>query len=173
MTRVKHSLASNPIRVVREKQNKTLQEFADLCGVHMQALYLNECGAYPNILPSVIRYMKYKLGLEESQLQFDYTRFVHKTREEFENRYSPYSLSSDPRTDHSPVVEWRQGLDLSRSGLVKALCVQPYLLSRVERGETPELPEQFELALLEVHFPMKLLQELKDRVEEFYYYKVA
>lgn len=166
----KVSLATNPIRVAREAQNQTLEEFARACGLHHQAIYLNESGVYPKILPSIKEHL-ISLGYNSKELTKDYKAFVSKTREVFKERYSPTGAWElpEPLVGACPIVRWREQLGLTRSGLAKALCIHPYSLERVEKRRTSTLPEELIKALREIGFSTNLVDELEYQVVEFYF----
>lgn len=170
MPRVKQELAANPIRVAREEIGKTLQEFAALCKIHYQALFLSENGVYPGVLPSIRKYLTNNLDFDGEVLDREYKEFVRLRRVQFERNYGTWTLP-EPYLGDSPVVVWREALGLSRLALAKELCVQPSLLYRVEMGKTPTLPTQFKEALLEINFPKRLVEEIEERVEEFYLFR--
>jgi transcriptional regulator with XRE-family HTH domain len=161
------ALEGNPIRVVRRSLGKTQQEFANLVGIDVTALYLAESGCYPRILPSLLKWFE-KKGYNLEELRSDYRGFVKSTRSRFSSRYSPFDLPI-PTFKKSPFTEWRETLNLSKTGFAKELCIQPSLLSRVESGAAHYLPEELEQALKDVGFEKDLLQELKDRVEEYFF----
>lgn len=154
---------------MREAENKTLQQFSTLIGIHLQALYLNESGVYPTILPVVGSYMSRK-GYNLEEMEIAYQEFVSERREEFFEKWAPYSLP-EPFLGDSPVGKWRATLGLSRAGLAKGLCVHPGQLHRVETGRAQALPNQLVEALKAVRFPDDLIEELNDRVEEYYFSK--
>lgn len=164
----KTALATNPVREVRLSRNRTLREFASDIGVHYQAVYLNESGVYPYILPRIKKYLTQKLGLDGRELDLRYSAFVYVQRCSFEARYAPYSLP-EPLTGDSPIVRWRESLGLTQSALAKALCIQPVLLSKVENKRSAMIPSQMLEALRDIKFPKELIEELEYRVEDYYY----
>lgn len=106
-------------------------------------------------------------GMDRAALKSEYKHFIAQKRKEFRNQYAPYGLP-EPFAGDSPIVRWRESIGLSRSGLAKSLCVQPSLLERVETGKTYELPEQLVEALKQADFPIHLIEELQERLDECY-----
>jgi transcriptional regulator with XRE-family HTH domain len=160
-------LESNPIRIARLQHGKTLEEFSKLTGVHYQAVYNNENGCYPRILPNLLTYLCEHWEMDRQELEQAYSEFVRGRREAFYSLHNPYSLPL-PSGIH-PFSAWRQSLGLTVRALSKDLCVSPSQLNRLEKNKTPNLPLEIERALIQVQFPDDLLQELKDRAEEYYF----
>lgn len=157
----------NPIRRVRVKEGKTLVELAADCGVHLQALYLNECGVYPTILPSILTCL-IRLGYSGSVLEKDYQMFVHNKRVSsgvfFE--LSSYTLPPPVGTQH-PFISFRKSLELSRMGFCKSFCVHPASMHKVEHEQVQCLPRQVIEALNEAGLSEQTTEELDYRVREW------
>lgn len=168
----KGSLADNPIRVIRKSQKDTLYTFSRKCGVSLQALYLNESGVYPTVLPSILYYLVSDLKCDEDDVLDAYFSFVRQKRKEWASLCAPYSLP-ERRVGHSPLEDLRLSWGLSRVALAKTLCIQPSLVHRVEVGKARKLPRDFVEALEEIEFPKELIKELGDRVENFYFSRKA
>lgn len=161
---------TNPIRVIRLANHKTLESFAAECHIHLQAVYLNECGVYPSILPSILERLVKKYGSNRSDVVKQYADYVRTSREEFglENSFHNY-LPGDSDIRISPITKFRADFNLSRLGFAKRICCQPSGISRVERKITSTFPEQLQTALKDAGLPVGILQELLDRQVEFYY----
>lgn len=155
----------NPIRKVRLSRGRTLVEFADDCGVNYQALYLNECGVYPTVLPAILKILV-KLDNDATQLETEYIEFVYNKRLEFGEKHNTVNLPPPVGTLH-PFIGFRRALGLSRSKLAKMLCVHPAGLYRLELGLMKHLPGDLRDALLVAGFPVNLVEELDYRVEEW------
>ncbi len=155
----------SPIRRIRISQGRTLVEFADDCGVNYQALYLNECGVYPTILPTVLRHL---VGLEgnEDTLVDEYEEFCIQKRITFGEAHSSTELPPPVGTQH-PFISFRMKLGLSRSKLAKSLCVHPAGLYRLELGLMKHLPGDLREALQVAGFSTTLIEELDYRTEEW------
>lgn len=169
MSQSKLSLVTNPIRIARESQNKTLQQFADSIGCHFQAVYLNESGIYPTILPKIKIYLTNKLGLNAKELDDSYKEFVLVTRKNFGALYGPFSELPNSLVGTSPIVRWRESLGLTRSALAKGICVQPYQISNTENKVTGVIPTQMLEAFRDIGMEKHIIEELEYRVEEYYY----
>lgn len=165
MPRTKHSLSTNPIRQVREQLGLSLDDMSKAIGCHLQALYMNESGVYPSILPEILHWLVGR-GYNRVELLLQYDEFVDKTRESFRNKYYPYELPK-PDALRCPLRLWRESLGISRAGLAKGLCVQPSLLYRVEQGKAQSLPSQLRQALLYVGMTKEDVNELNYRTAEF------
>ena len=163
----KSLVTSNPIREIRIREGKTLEHFAFECGVTLQAVYLNECGVYPNVLPSILRRLTTYYELQESDLNRDYERFVKQKRLQFNERYSPYKTPESDCTK-SPIQLFRKLLTLSRVGFAKGICVQPTLLYKVEEAKIDVIPGQIAMALRDIQLPVGEIQEFQERQLEFY-----
>lgn len=157
----------NPIRRVRVKEGKTLVEFAADCGVHLQALYLNECGVYPTILPSILIRLNH-LGYSGSVLEPDYQVFVKSKREASGVRHSLtlYELPPPVGTVH-PFISFRKSLKLSRMGFCKSFCVHPASMHKVEHEQVVQLPSQVIEALGQAGLSERVIDELDYRVKEW------
>jgi hypothetical protein len=135
----------------------------------LQALYLNECGVYPSILPSILRRLTRYYGLDEKELVAGYGDYVRFTRLEFGRKYTLFDyLPGDSDIRVSPVTKLRNDFDLSKLGFAKGICTQPSGISRVEKRITSEFPQQLNEALTDAGLPVVMLHELQERQREFY-----
>ena len=158
-----------PIRVARKARGLTLRKMAAEAGVHVQALYLNECGCYPTILPDILRYMVDVLGSENTEVSRAYDTFVLEKRVQFGNSHamSDYTLGhlGEPRIH--PFIAFRDSLELSRLGFAKGACVQPAVLYNVENCRCKRVPGQLIEALQDCRLPRVVIIELCLRFEEW------
>lgn len=155
----------NPIRRIRLSKGRTLMEFAGDCGVNYQALYLNECGVYPSILPAIHEYLV-SLDAWPTDLNEDYEEFRYHKRVLFGDIHSATPLPPPVGTLH-PFIAFRHALKLSRAAVAKKLCVHPAGLYRLELGLMKHLPGDVREAMLVAGFPGSLVDELDYRVEEW------
>lgn len=161
----------NPIRRIRTKEGKSLVEFGEDCGVQFQALYLNECGVYPHILPSILAHLT-RLGYDNHvELQREYNEFVTQKRGEayFKFDLGNYTLPPPTGVLH-PILALRETIafgGLSRIGFAKAFCVHPASLYKLEFGDSQHLPAQLRVALLEAGLPDTVVDELDFRIGEW------
>lgn len=167
MPRSDPSLTQNPVREARKKLGYTLHEFAGVVGVNYQAIYLNECGVYQDVLPAVVSYLKRK-GYKENELQKDYQEFIRLRRQNFLREYGPFKLVDVDSTE-SFMTTWRHSLGLSKMALSKLLCIQPTLVDRVETGKARKLPNQIRDAFHDLGFTFEELEEIDYRLEEFHF----
>lgn len=165
-------MLTNPIKGVRLAHHETLEEFSAHAGIHIQALYLNERGVYPNILPKLENYIV-SLGEDRDTLNERYLEFQKERRLAAGDRYAlaGYQLG-EPRYDEGhPFVIFRESLDpgepVSRMAFAKNFCVHPAQLHRLETGATKHLPEQLKEALQRAGLPDIVIGELESRCEEY------
>lgn len=158
-------MMENPIRRIRLSKGKTLHDFADDCGINYQALYLNECGVYPTVLPVLLEYIG-KLGFDSESVAQEYKEFVLAKRLEFGACHSTTELPPPVGSLH-PFVAFRQALELSRVAFAKSICVHPAGLYRLELGLMKHLPGDVREALTVAGFSINLIEELDYRVEEW------
>jgi hypothetical protein len=148
--------------------HKSLEQFAFECNITLQAVYLNEFGVYPSILPSILHRLKTYYEQDESELVRDYEKYVQTKRFNFGEEHKPYKL---PESDlqKNPIASFRALLTCTRIGFAKSICVQPSLLYKVEEGKTDVIPGQLSIALREIQLPVGDIQELQDRLVEHNY----
>ena len=162
----KSEITDNPIRMLRLSEHKTLEAFADECGIHLQAVYLNEMGMYPTILPSIMRVMKH-YGLSESEE--DYQDYVRATRYDFGESHVPYEIG-EPSMSVSSIRQFRGSLRISTAfGFAKAICVNPTIVRNVEFGRLEEFPGHLNFALRDIQLDPADITELEYRHQEFYH----
>lgn len=159
-------MAENPVHRLRQEERLTLAQFADRAGVHLQAVFLNERGVYPTILPSILSYM-HRLRPEGRGWQSEYTAYVLEKRLEFGAHYDLPNTQLGPPVGSNPFRGWRDQYDLSRMAVAKGLCVHPASLYKVEHDETKHLPEQLVVALKVAGMPSMVIEELQFRLEEW------
>lgn len=165
MPRTKVDLIDNPIRIARKEDGYNLQQFAERCGVHYQALYLNEHGCYPTILPKIADYFR-GTGRDITLLEKAYRDFQRQLRS-LVNFERDYKL---PAPDgEAPIRTFYTSIGYSRSKLAKSLAIQPALLYRLEQGQLKHLPSQVESALRDAGLSTAVLEELNARTEEHFY----
>ena len=159
--------SDNPIRRLRLDQGMTLEQFSDACGIHLQAVYLNEMGMYPTILPSVLEAMRY-YGVSGSKSEEEYQDYVKDKRYNFGEEHSPYNLGS-PEISSSSIKTFRVSLGYSTAfGFAKAICINPTVVRRVEFGKALEFPGQLNFALRDIQMDPSDIEELELRHQEFY-----
>lgn len=163
------SLAASPIRLARTELHLNIEQLAGQASVHVSALYLNECGCYPNVLPKIAGYLSAH-GFVERDLQKDYKVFQRSQREEFGRIHdlAGYQLPH-PSLSMAPVESLHKSLKLSRMSFAKSICVQPALLFKLVKAEFRHLPTQVESALRDASLEESVIEELNERTEEFYY----
>ncbi len=167
---VKRTLAQNPIRAARVELGYKLNKFAELCGVHEQALYLNECGVYIDILPAVLEVFV-KHGYLQVTLRTEYREFQKERRAEFalEYNFQDPNIIGPIMLSKAPIVTFRTNLGLSRQAFAKRLLVQPAILYKLEHGQARHLPQQLVDALEEAGMSSDIIDELNERTEDFYF----
>lgn len=164
-------LDSNPIRIIRVANHKSLQELALICGVNLQTLYLNECGVFPTILPTIRVHISRKFGVSEEQLEEEYKQFVLEKRRLFAENYKDrIDLLPEANLTVSPTALYRQSVDpeFSRMGFAKTLCVEPAGMYRLEVFPLATIPGRIRDAFLQVGMSSSTLEEMEERTNEFY-----
>ena len=168
MTRI--DLAENPLRIIRGKEEQ--QTFANKLGVHISTLYLTECGCYWPVPSTILSALQKKFGIDTTQFKKDYRAWIKQHRKQTSEQYPWDSIKFEVVLSKiAPFEQMRTQLDLSRSRIAKLLCVQPAILYRLERGDFRSLPSAVELALSEVGVTGKVLAELNELTEEYYFRK--
>jgi transcriptional regulator with XRE-family HTH domain len=163
----KSQVSDNPIRLLRLSEHKTLEAFAAECGIHLQAVYLNEMGMYPTILPSIMVVMKH-YGLSESE-EDSYQDYVRRTRYDFGESHVPYEIG-EPSMSVSSIRQLRGSLGISTAfGFAKAICVNPTLIRNVEFGRVEVFSGQLNFALRDIQLDPSDIEELSYRHQEFYH----
>ena len=165
----KSEVTTNPIRIVRLADHKSLEEFAISCHVHLQAVYLNEMGMYPTILPSILGYLTKHYDEHAPELEEQYEHFVQTRRYDFGMKHEPYHLN-EPSLNINPLHDFRHSLGCETAfGFAKAICVNPTVIRRVEKCQTDSFPGQLNIALREILLPVGEIEELEYRHQEYYY----
>lgn len=165
----KSQVTTNPIRRLRLQNKETLEEFAEGCQVHLQALWLNEFGMYPTVLPSILQRMKNHYGINSSEIEEEYQRFIKDKRYHFGTVHSPYELS-EPNLFKSPLREFRLAAGIGTSyRFGKEICLNPSLVRKVESAKVEDFPGHLVFALREILLPVADIEELQYRHREYYY----
>jgi hypothetical protein len=153
---------------LRLLNHKTLEQFSAECGIHLQAVYLNEMGMYPSILPAIATRMKVHYGLSSAEIEEDYTSYVGNKRFDFGEQHSPYVLG-EPSVFKSSIHEFRIGLEFTTAfGFAKAICINPTLIRNVEYAKVETFPGQLNLALRDIQVDPSDIEELQFRHQEYY-----
>jgi transcriptional regulator with XRE-family HTH domain len=164
----KSEASSNPIRQLRLQNGKTLEQFAHECGIHLQAVYLNEMGMYPSILPAIAIRMKVHYGLSSQEIEEDYSSYVRERRYYFGDRHIPYVLG-DATSAISSVRLFRGNCGYKTAfGFAKAICINPTLIRDVESAKVENFPGQLNLALRDIQMSPEDIEELQYRHQEYY-----
>jgi hypothetical protein len=157
---------TNPIRDYRKRNGHTIEEFAKACGVHWQAVFLNEQGVYPHVLPRILRKLV-DWGANSLIIQGDYNLYQRNKRETNGVRFCLGAVILPAPTLKHPVVAFRDSLSISRMLFCKLFCVHPAEMSRLESGEKHTFSEQFKQAMLQAGLPATVLDELEFRCGEY------
>jgi DNA-binding XRE family transcriptional regulator len=165
----KSKASSNPIRVVRLQNHKTLEEFASECGVHLQAVFLNEKGMYPTVLPSIMTRLSGHYGCDPISTEEAYQFYVRTKRETFGNNHQPYVLN-EPTLGICPLGDFRHSLGYSTIfGFSEAIAINPTPIRRVEGCKTDLFPAALKQALRDIQLPADDIEELEYRHQEYYH----
>lgn len=161
----------NPITAVRQSRGKTLKDFASDIGINRQALYLNECGVYPNVLPRIRRYIVEDLQERTNlSLRIEYQKFVLLKLEGQRGTLDldRFGVGDLGAPDRSPLAGLRDALELSRMGFCKTLCLHPARELGCENGKYFSFGEQIERHLLYVGISEMVMEEMIERQRDFY-----
>lgn len=144
---------------------------AKKAGVHVQALYLNECGCYPTVLPDILDCIVRELRHDPETVERHYKVYVERKRKAFGETHGFKFLTVDdlgePGGTH-PVIAFREQLELSRMGFAKQACIQPTLLYNVEYCRSKRIPNQVVDAMLKAGLAPVVVMELCSRYEEWH-----
>lgn len=165
----------NPIKTSRLEERKSLQGLADEIGIHMQAVYLAECGVYPRVLPSILYYF----GWDEAGEHAVAYRQFQKAKRQVNghlwglDRLTLTDLGVPLYMEAHPLIAFRQILSngvtkgISRMMFAKRFCIQPVELFFLETRKRPEVSEQFRTAMREAGLDDIVLSELEARIQEY------
>ena len=160
----------NPINVIRTSNHKSLQELADLIGVHLQTLYLNECGCYPDIVPKIRTYLVRVAQVDGDDIDRAYKEFQTHKRKFFAGKYSDkLETLPDPNLTINPMRQFREHIHpkLNRTKFSKELCIEPAGMYRLEMLPLAEIPGRIRDVLLEIGISKENVEELQERIYEF------
>jgi len=165
----KSKLSSNPIRLTRVEDHKTLEEFAQNCHIHLQAVYLNEMGMYPTVLPSIMLYLTRHYNLVPEQVEEEYQYYVYQKRSQFGERNQPYVLG-EPVLGDNPFLNFRHSLGYTTAfGFARDICINPTTVRRVEKCRIDVIPKQLKTALRDIQLSPVDIEELECRHQEYFY----
>jgi hypothetical protein len=155
--------------MLRLENHLTLEEFSRECKIHLQAVYLNEMGMYPTILPSILTRMVDHYGVLGSEAEEQYQYYVFNKRFSFGEEHLPYKLP-EPNLSRSPLHQFRLSLHLSTAfGFAKAIAINPTTVRRVESCKVDEFPGQLRIALRDIQVPVGDIEELEYQHQEYYH----
>lgn len=165
-------LETNPIRVIRKERHLSISDLSERIPINYQTVYLNECGVYPTVVPKIREFYIKELSADGEELDLNYKRFVLDKRRFFAIEYAD-RLESLPEPDLSyhPFVGFRRHISDdfgSRMKFAKTICLEPSGLYRLERVPLREMPGRVREALLQVGVSSDNVQELNERINEFY-----
>ena len=161
----------NPVTRYRNFLGLSRAELADQVRMNEQGLLYLEQGCYDRVPDKLTLYFR-RRSLPVEGLYDDYQDYITQKRAKFRDNYGDLINELPTPLSHVPPVEsWRKALGITRSGLSKALCVQPAFLYKLEKAKTPSVPAQVRKALLEVGMTGDNVVELGERQSEFYYAK--
>lgn len=163
----KSEVSSNPIRMLRLSRNLTLEQFAEECSIHLQAIYLNEMGMYPTILPAILRTM-HDYGINPGEVEDEYQDYIKEKRYGFGTTHSPYTFG-EPNVAVSSIKSFRTSLSFPTPfSFAKAIAINPTLIRQVEFGRVYEFPGHLNFALRDIQMDPSDIQELELRHQDFY-----
>ena len=136
-------------------------------GCHLQAVYLNECGVYPHVLPAIRKYIE-SLGYDVRELDEEYAAFQTRMRELTGARVKAGQVAIDePSNGAHPFLAFRKMLGMSRMSFSKSFAVHPAFLYKLERAEAHGLSSQMKNAMAEAGFRPSVIDELDYRCAEY------
>jgi hypothetical protein len=164
----------SPIRYVREMKNLSIRDAADLIGCHHQALYMNEIGCYPHVLPVVMAWLTEGSDYDQSQFSHAYERYQEVVRKQTADLFAWREVKIEHLgvPGDNPIIKLREHFDMSRAGLAKRLCLPTAMLYSAENPDASNLvasvPEELLRLLALAGLPEDVQQEMVDRYEMWY-----
>lgn len=152
---------------------KTMEQLADIAGIHLQVVFLTEHGTYNQIPPSVIYALS---NVDEAQIQKQYEEYQKWSRQYHGNLYHVADIDDlGPPEGTHPVVAFRALIGigeghpygLSRMAFCKEFCVHQGEMYSLEHGQKYELSEQFRTAMQQAGVRDTVIDELEFRCQEF------
>lgn len=165
----KSKVSTNPVRVVRLRQHKTLEEFAAECNVHLQAVFLNEKGMFPTVLPSIMKRLSGHYGCDPISTEEAYQFYVQSKRESFGDNHKPYNLN-EPILGICPLGDFRHSLGYSTIfGFCRSIAINPTPVRRIEGCKTDLFPAALKQCLSDIQLDERDIEELEYRHQEYYH----
>jgi len=159
----------NPIRRTRLENHKTLEQFSHECKVHIQAVYLNEMGMYPTVLPAISRRLVEHYGRSPTEIEEEYQYYVVRKRLAFGVEHQPYDFGESDLS-RNPVKSFRTTLGYNTAfGFATAIAVNPTLIRRVESCKVEDFPKHLIQALRDINLSARDVEELQLRHREYFY----
>lgn len=157
----------SPIKRIRIREGQSLEAFGRSVGCHLQAVYLNECGTYPHILPAIRRYLE-KQGYNVRELDEEYHEFQVARRIAAGAKHKVADVElGEPGNGIHPFTLLQKQLGMSRMAFSKAFAIHPAFLYKLSRAEAHGLSSQMKQALLEAGFRPSVIEELDYRCAEY------
>jgi hypothetical protein len=161
--------SENPIRRTRLNEHKTLDEFAQECKVHIQAVYLNEMGMYPTVLPSIMKRLVGHYGLDSTNAEEAYQYYVLNKRLRFAEQHAPYVLGQ-PDVSRCPIRTFRNSIGYNTVfGFANAIAINPTIIRRVEGCKVDIFPRELKRALKDIRLPVAEIDDLEYQHQEYFY----
>lgn len=143
---------ANPIRVIRTTLGLSLRDAADRIGCHHQALYMNETGAGPRILPVVLDWLVENSDFPRHTIELAYWNFVQYQRDAAKDHYGfvTADLNDLGRPGENPIEKFHEHFGLTRSAWCKTVCVSASLMYTVENPGAQHVAASIPPSLLDL-----------------------
>lgn len=168
-----------PIRVVRRAKGLSLRDAAELIGCHHQALYMNEQGCYPHVLPVILDWLVENSDYTAFSLDLAYQEFIRLKREDTKERFdwSSISFMHLGKPGSNPLTSLHESLGMSRAAFCKNLCLSSSLLYTLENSGASHvaavIPPDVTDLLLYMGISSDVIEEMHERYGDWYLNEVA
>lgn len=163
----------NPIRAIRNDLGLSLRQAAEKIGCNYQALYMNELGTYPRVLPVILDWLSTHSEYSEKTISLAYTihniASLQEAAEKYGTRESDISWLGKP--EENPIVAFRERLGMSRSAFSKNFHIPISVMFSVENikfsNYARNVPDIILTNLAVTLVPEVVLDEMEERYREW------
>lgn len=167
----------NPLKVIREYLQMSMDDLAECAGVNHNNVVRNEQGCYSNPSPKLLDFLLANSDYDRATLLEEYRAFQSFTRRSNFGVLSETFLR-DVATQPdwlNPCRVWRENAGLSKARFGKLFCIHPAIVSRLENEPylIGSLPGQYKEAMLDSGYPLWELLQLEKKYLLFKAYEVS
>lgn len=165
----------NPLKVLREHHDWTLESLASKVGCSKVLLIRAEQGCYPEPMPILMEFwtkdprVDDRLRPDPVVLRVEYREFQRETRKaNYGALYDRFNFKNFAVGVH-PFVAWRESSDLNPTQVCKLFCLHPSLIYKFETQHwlCNDLPKPLVEALNESGYRDEVLTDLSDAFHRF------